>query len=146
MLLPSLLRGGVVFKKKMTMTADSKIREYLKISEQRFFDLAFDIFTHQAGQYIDLLPQYLQRSHENVFLRSKAFRVWFNTEKEINDNHILAFIEALPRNFRLIQPEDQYIQLQQMYFEERGIFPNAVILRLVIQEYKERVSLAASAI
>ncbi len=116
-----------------------QICKHLGISEQTFYNLAFDIFDFQASQYADLLPQYLQGTAHEVYVKCQAFRKWFTIEKNENDRHILTFFDVIDRRIRIT--EHQYLELHKMYFEERFIYPNSTVIKVAVSEYKERVSL-----
>ena len=116
-----------------------QISQHLGISEQTFYNLAFEVFDFQASQYADLLPQYLQGESHRVLSKSKAFRKWFQIEKNENDRHILTFFDMIDRRIRIT--EHQYLELHKMYFDERFIYPNSTVIKVAVQEYKERVSL-----
>lgn len=127
------------------MTAEAvvelRICKHLGISEQTFYNLAFEVFDFQASQYADLLPQYLQGTAHEVYVKCQAFRKWFQIEKNENDRHILTFFDMIDRRIRIT--ENQYLELHKMYFEERLIYPNSTVIKVTVQEYKERVSIAA---
>jgi hypothetical protein len=118
---------------------ESLIRRHLGVSEVRFFQLAFDIYTFQSTQYSDCLPQYLMQEAAKVLICSVAFRSWFNSEKATNDGHILTFMEALPPAIYLTP--HQYVELQKFYFEERQIYPSNAVIELSVKAWKERIAL-----
>lgn len=120
------------------MSNKAAILKVLDCTEVALFDCLAEVHATQIERCKIHLPQHLNAVFDEVMKRSVAFRNWFVHEVDINDGCFLEFAAQFSNDKRFTL--NQYRQMQNLYFEERKVFPSKAVMELCIQEFKNRVS------